>query len=130
MQAKRLLGVVVGSNDPAQHLKSFEEGEAAATMIEDYGKFETCIIEVSNKGPWMLHKDGEKASVDKVCSSVKSKGKSTEKTRLDSCEAFEIFFFAGKVDECREEEESEARGCADHDEREDWGVGGTPGSLR
>ena len=75
MQAKRLLGVVVGSNDPAQHLKSFEEGEVAARMIEEYGKFETCIIEVSNKGPWMLHKDGEKASVDKVCSSVKSKEK-------------------------------------------------------
>ena len=30
------------------------------------GKFETCIIEVSNKGPWMLHKDGDKASLDKV----------------------------------------------------------------
>ena len=117
MQAKRLLGVVVGSTDPAQHLKSFEEGEAAATMIEEYGKFETCIIEVSNKGPWMLHKDGEKASVDKVCPSVKS----TEKY---------LVFSAGKVDERREEEESEARGCADHDQREDWGVGGTPGSLR
>jgi len=75
MQAKRLLGVVVGSNDPAQHLKSFEEGEVAARMIEEYGKFETCIIEVSNKGPWMLHKDGEKASVDKekLTSVVKKK---------------------------------------------------------
>ena len=62
----------MGSNDPAHHLKSFEEGEAAAAMIEEYGKFETCIIEVSNKGPWMLHKDGEKASVDKVCSAVKN----------------------------------------------------------
>ena len=66
MQAKRLLGVVVGSNDQALHQKSFEEGEAAAKMIEDYGKFETCIIEVSNKAPWMLHKDGDKATLDKV----------------------------------------------------------------
>ena len=117
MQAKRLLGVVVGSNDPAQHLKSFEEGEVAARMIEEYGKFETCIIEVSNKGPWMLHKDGEKASVDKVCccSSVKC--------------WFSNIFSAGKADERREEEESEARGCDDHDQGEDWGVWRPPGSL-
>ena len=121
MQAKRLLGVVVGSNDPAHHLKSFEEGEAAAAMIEEYGKFETCIIEVSNKGPWMLHKDGEKASVDKVCSAVKNLRKKSA--------GLSNIFPAGKVDERREEEESEARGCADHDEREDWGVGRTPGSL-
>jgi len=65
MQAKRLLGIVVGSNDPEQHQKSFDDGEEAAKMIEDFGKFETCIIEVSNKGPWMLHKDGDKASLDK-----------------------------------------------------------------
>ena len=115
MQAKRLLGVVVGSNDPAQHLKSFEEGEVAARMIEEYGKFETCIIEVSNKGPWMLHKDGDKASVDKVCPSVKY--------------LVLKFFSAGKVYERREEEESEARGCADHDQREDWRVWGTSGCL-
>ena len=37
MQAKRLLGVVVGSNDPNMHQRSFEEGEEAARMIEDYG---------------------------------------------------------------------------------------------
>ena len=30
------------------------------------GKFETCLIEVSNKMPWMLHWDGDKASLDKV----------------------------------------------------------------
>ena len=107
MQAKRLLGVVVGSNDPAHHQKSFEEGEAAARMIEDYGKFETCIIEVSNKGPWMLHKDGEKASVDKVSSSVKNV-------------YFSNIFSAGKVYQRGEEEKSEARGCSDHDQREDW----------
>ena len=34
------------------------------------GKFETCLIEISNKGPWMLHKDGDKASLDKVKISV------------------------------------------------------------
>ena len=83
MQAKRLLGVVVGSTDPHLHQKSFDEGEEAARLIEEYGempfyissilliksskgKFETCIIEVSTKGPWMLHRDGDKSSIDKV----------------------------------------------------------------
>ena len=37
MQAKRLLGVVVGSNVPSMHQRSFEEGEEAAKIIEDYG---------------------------------------------------------------------------------------------
>jgi len=38
MQAKRLLGIVVGSNDPEQHQKSFDDGEEAAKMIEDFGE--------------------------------------------------------------------------------------------
>ena len=37
MQAKRLLGVVVGSNDQDLHQKSMDEGEEAAKIIEDFG---------------------------------------------------------------------------------------------
>ena len=64
MQTKRLLGIVVGSNDQEAHQKSFQEGELVAKMIEDFGKFDTCLIEVG-KGPWLLHREGDKASIDK-----------------------------------------------------------------
>jgi len=64
MQTKRLLGIVVGSNDKEAHQKSFEEGEMVAAMIDDFGKFDTCLIEVG-KGPWILHREGDKASIDK-----------------------------------------------------------------
>ena len=44
MQAKRLLGVVVGSTDPQLHQKSFDEGEEAARLIEEYGELKTIIF--------------------------------------------------------------------------------------
>ena len=50
-------------------IKSNVETNPSCTMFIKYlfpGKFETCLIEVSNKGPWILHKDGDKASLDKV----------------------------------------------------------------
>ena len=37
MQAKRLLGVVVGSTDPGHHQRSLDQGEEAAKIIEEYG---------------------------------------------------------------------------------------------
>jgi len=64
MQVKRLLGIVVGSNDQEAHKKSFEDGEDVAKQIEDFGKFDTCLVEIG-KGPWLLHWDGDKASIDK-----------------------------------------------------------------
>lgn len=64
MQTKRLLGIIVGSNDQEAHKKSFEDGELVAKMIEDFGKFDTCLIEIG-KGPWLLHREGDKASIDK-----------------------------------------------------------------
>ena len=64
MQTKRLLGIVVGSNEQEFHRKSFEEGEVVAKMIEEFGKFDTCLIEIG-KGPWLLHREGDKASLDK-----------------------------------------------------------------
>ena len=64
MQSKRLLGVVVGSHDTEAHKKSFDEGEIVAKMIEDFGKFDTCLVEIG-KGPWLLHWEGDKASIDK-----------------------------------------------------------------
>ena len=74
MQTKRLLGIVVGSNDQEAHQKSFQEGEEVAKMIEDFGKFDTCLVEIG-KGPWLLHRDGDKASIDteKFTSVVKKK---------------------------------------------------------
>ena len=44
MQAKRLLGVVVGSTDPQLHQKSFDDGEEAARLIEEYGELKTIIF--------------------------------------------------------------------------------------
>lgn len=44
MQAKRLLGVVVGSTDPQLHQKSFDEGEEAARLIEEYGELKIIVF--------------------------------------------------------------------------------------
>ena len=64
MLEKKIVGVVVGSNDPEAHQKSFQEGEQVAKMIDDFGEFEACIIEIG-KGPWLLHFDDSKATFDK-----------------------------------------------------------------
>ena len=44
MQAKRLLGVVVGSTDPGHHQRSLDQGEEAARIIEEYGINNTTVI--------------------------------------------------------------------------------------
>ena len=64
MQEKKILGLVVESNDPEAHQKSFEEGEKVAKLIDDFGLFEACLIEIG-KGPWQLHYDDTKANYDK-----------------------------------------------------------------
>ena len=64
MQEKKMVGVVVGSNDPEAHQKSFLEGEQVVKVIESFGAFEACIIEIG-KGPWLLHFDDSKATFDK-----------------------------------------------------------------
>ena len=46
MQAKRLLGVVVGSTDPGHHQRSLDQGEEAARIIEEYGNNTTVISSV------------------------------------------------------------------------------------
>lgn len=65
LAARKLLGVVVGSADPVQHQHSLQQGALVAEMVEDLGKFDTCLVEVNSKGPWMLHREGDKASIDK-----------------------------------------------------------------
>ena len=40
-----------------------------------------------------------------------------------------MFYPPGEVHQRGEEEESEARGCDDHDQGEDWRVWRPPGSL-
>lgn len=74
MQAKRLLGVLVGSCDSADHQISIEEGEQVAKIIEDFGKYETCLVEVGNSH-WQVHWDGGMATIDKdkFCAVVKKK---------------------------------------------------------
>eukprot|EP00091_Calanus_sinicus_P022997 TRINITY_DN7585_c0_g1_i2.p1 TRINITY_DN7585_c0_g1~~TRINITY_DN7585_c0_g1_i2.p1 ORF type:complete len:163 (-),score=37.32 TRINITY_DN7585_c0_g1_i2:86-574(-) len=64
MLEKKIVGVVVGSNDPEAHQKSFQEGEQVAKLIDDFGEFEACLIEIG-KGPWLLHYDDSKATFDK-----------------------------------------------------------------
>ena len=44
MQAKRLLGVVVGSTDPGHHQRSLDQGEEAARIIEEYGNNATVCV--------------------------------------------------------------------------------------
>ena len=44
MQAKRLLGVVVGSTDPGHHQRSLDQGEEAARIIEEYGNNNTTVF--------------------------------------------------------------------------------------
>ena len=46
MQAKRLLGVVVGSTDPGHHQRSLDKGEEAARIIEEYGNNTTVFSSV------------------------------------------------------------------------------------
>ena len=46
MQAKRLLGVVVGSTDPGHHQRSLDQGEEAARIIEEYGNNTTVFSSV------------------------------------------------------------------------------------
>ena len=57
-------GIVVGSNDPEAHQKSLQEGEQVANMIDDFGEFEACLIEIG-KGPWLLYYDDSKATFGK-----------------------------------------------------------------
>jgi len=64
MQAKMMLAVVVGSLETEHQEQSMEEGEKVAKMIEDVGRFETCLLEVG-KGPWKLHRDGKTGAYDK-----------------------------------------------------------------
>ena len=61
---KKIVGIVVGSYDAEAHKKSLEDGEQVAKLINDFGQFEACLIEVG-KGPWMLHCDESKATFDK-----------------------------------------------------------------
>ena len=51
MQAKRLLGVVVGSTDPGHHQRSLDQGEEAARIIEEYGNktlFCFCLFQIKS----------------------------------------------------------------------------------
>ena len=64
MQDKKMVGIVVGSYDSEAHAASFTDGEAVAKIIEEFGEFHACVIEIG-KGPWLLHYDDSKATFDK-----------------------------------------------------------------
>ena len=64
MLEKKIVGVVVGSNDADAHQKSFQEGEQVAKLIDEFEEFEACLIEIG-KEPWLLHYDDSKATFDK-----------------------------------------------------------------
>ena len=46
MQDKQMVGVVVGSNDSQEHQDSVEEGWRVVKMIDDFGVYQACLLEV------------------------------------------------------------------------------------
>ena len=126
LAARKLLGVVVGSADPVQHQHSLEQvhhlhsssifgnhkkrmvvlqlsvllqGTLVAEMVEDLGKFDTCLVEVNSKGPWMLHREGDKASIDKEkFTSVVKKKRLRPEVKMDFTCDYIIQFCAGRID--------------------------------
>ena len=81
MQDKQMVGVVVGSNDSQEHQDSVEEGWRVVKMIDDFGVYQACLLEVgglgsvdmmcvlsgqiTKGGPWLLHYDDTYATFDK-----------------------------------------------------------------
>ena len=52
MQDKQMVGVVVGSNDSQEHQDSVEEGWRVVKMIDDFGVYQACLLEVG--GGWVV----------------------------------------------------------------------------
>ena len=50
MQDKQMVGVVVGSNDSQEHQDSVEEGWRVVKMIDDFGVYQACLLEVGGLG--------------------------------------------------------------------------------
>ncbi|XP_023319751.1 uncharacterized protein LOC111694922 [Eurytemora carolleeae] len=63
MRAKKLVGIVSGSDDD-DHEKSIKEGLQIVQILQDGGRYDACLVEVSNQGPWRLHKGTDIAEID------------------------------------------------------------------
>jgi len=66
MRTKRIVGVVAGNENEDEHQNSIKDGLKIVQAIIDFGKLDACLIEITQEGPWKLHKGTDVAEVDKL----------------------------------------------------------------